>query len=83
MQEIGYRAYLERDDLKQSTVNTYISDAKRVEEYYGDLDNLYAKDRLAGVLGELRYSADDARRNAPNPSRIPINPTSLSATGLR
>ena len=75
----GGRAFEpERRLLKQSTVKTYISDAKRVEKHYGDLDELYAKDHLAGVLRELKYSADDERRNAPNPSRIPINPTSLS-----
>ena len=73
MQTSGYRAWLEQRGLVKSSVGTYVSDAKRVEDHYGDLDELYSKDRLAGVLQELRYSADDARRNAPNPSKIPID----------
>ena len=73
MQTSGYRAWLEQRGLEKASVATYVSDAKRVERHYGDLDELYSKDRLAGVLQELRYSADDARRNAPNPSKIPID----------
>ena len=79
MQTSGYRAWLEQRGVAKSTGDTYVSDAKRVERYYGDLDELYSKDRLAGVLQELRYSADDARTTAPNPSKIPIpNPKSLA-----
>ena len=79
MQTSGYRAWLERRGIAKSSVDTYVTDAKRVERYYGDLDELYSKDRFAGVLEELRYSADDARTDAPNPSKIPINPKSLSS----
>ena len=80
MQIDGYRAWLEQrqPSLAQSSINTLVTDAKRVERHYGDLDELYAKDRLAGVLRELRYSTDDARKNTPNPSKIPTSPTSLS-----
>ena len=42
------------------------------EESYRDLDELYDEDRLAGLLRELRYSAEDRRNNAPNRSKIPI-----------
>jgi hypothetical protein len=82
MRTDGYRAWLEQREppLKLKTVKQLITDAKRVEENYGDLDELHAKDRLAGVLQELRYSTDDARRKAPNPSKTPVpNPMSLSA----
>ncbi len=82
MRTDGYRAWLEQREpsLKLKTVKTLITDAKRVEKNYGDLDELYGKDRPAGVLRELRYSADDARRKAPNPSKIPVpNPMSLSS----
>ena len=73
MQASGYRAWLESRGLAKSSIDTYVSDAKRVERHYGDLDDLYSMDRLAGVLQELRYSANDERSNAPNPSKIPIN----------
>ena len=80
MQTTDFRAWLEqrKPELKQSTVNTLVTDAKRVERYYGDLDKLYAEDRLDSVLQELRYSATDAQKKAPNPSKIPISPASLS-----
>ena len=73
MQTSSYRAWLEQRGLAKSSADTYVSDAKRVERHYGDLDEIYAKDCLAGVLQELQYSAGDARRNAPNPSKIPID----------
>ena len=81
MQTDGYRAWLERREppLKPNTVGTLVTDAKRVERHYGDLDELFAQDKLAGVERELRYSAADARGKTPNPSRIPVpNPMSLS-----
>ena len=66
MKTTGYRARLQERGLAQPSADTYISDAKRVEHHYGDLDELYAEDGLAGVVQELQYSADDARKNAPN-----------------
>ena len=72
MQTTGYKAWLEGRGLAQRSVGTFVSDAKRVERYYGDLDELYAENRLASVLQELQYSASDKRTNAPNPSKIPI-----------
>ena len=78
MDTTGFQAWLEQRDLKQSSISQYVSDAGTVERAYGDLDELYAEDRLAGVLRQLRYSADDARRNAPNPSKISTKPKNLS-----
>lgn len=72
MREESYRAWLKHRGLAESSVGTYVIDGKRVEKYYTDLDALYDEDRLAGLLEELRYSAEDRRNNAPNPSKIPI-----------
>lgn len=80
MQTENYRAWLHqcKPRLAPSSVTTLVTDAKRVERYYGDLDRLFERDRLAGVMQELRYSAGDARKGAPNPSKIPVpNPKSL------
>jgi endonuclease len=41
--------------------------------YYGDLDDHYSTDRLDSVITALRYTTDDARRNRPNPSKIPFD----------
>ena len=68
-----YRAWLEQTGLLESSVRTYVSDTKRVEEHYGDLDGLYDEGRLEGVLDGLRYSATDRDAKADNPSKIPID----------
>ena len=73
MQTDSYRTWLGQFGRRATTISTYVYDAKRVEKHYGDLDELYTTDRLAGVLQELRYSAEDARRNKLNPSKIPID----------
>ncbi len=68
-----YGEWLEQEGLAKSSIDTRISHAKRVEEHYDDLDGLFDEDRLEGVIGELQYSAEDKRANAPNPSRLPID----------
>lgn len=74
MDERGFRTWLERGGLKESSVQTHITDAMRVERHYGDLEALYRKDRFDEVLQELRYTAEDERRGTSNPSRLPIQP---------
>ena len=81
MQKVGFRKWLQAQDkprggpYAQSSIKTYIRDAERVEEHYGDLDELVMdKGRLDEVLGELKYTSEDVQRNAPNPSRIRIDP---------
>ena len=68
-----YRDWLTESGREQSNVSTLISDAKRVERHYGDLDELYDEDELTEVLNSLQYSKDDERRNRPNPSRLDID----------
>lgn len=76
MDEGGYRTWLDqrRPKLAPSSIDTYARDVQRVEENYGDLDAHYRKDRLEGVLHELRFTEADKRRGAPNPSKITIVP---------
>ena len=50
-----------------------ISNVRRVETAYGDLDDYYNRDRCKSVLADLWYSTADKRRNARNPSRIVID----------
>ncbi len=57
----------------QNSRQTAISDARRIEANYGNLDELYEVDGLEAVLSELTYSAIDERNDEPNPSQIPIN----------
>ena len=63
MDRSGFRTWLEqRGGLSKSAVGTYISDAKRVERHYGDLDKLYEEDRLSKALqAEIPDVADKNR----------------------
>ena len=66
----AYRDWLAARGLKPSSVSSHISYARRLEKHYGDLDELYDQDRLAGTLNTLQYSKDDEKRNRPNPSKL-------------
>lgn len=70
-----YKDWLEHLEpkLAPGTIHAQIIRAEKVEQYYGDLDEHFDKDRLRGVVADLKYSAQDGRLNKPNPSKIPIN----------
>lgn len=69
----NFETWLDQRELDPRTVQTYKSDAKRIEKEYGDLDGLYDEDKLIGVLRDLEYSRDDEHRNQPNPSKIVVD----------
>ena len=69
----GYRPWLEAQKYAPNTITAQMHRASRVEEYYGDLDEHYEKDHMEALVESLRYSAEHARRNLPNPSRIPFD----------
>ena len=68
-----YKAWLNRQDYAAGTIHTQLYRAARVEECYGDLDEHYDRDRLQSVIDALKYTSEDERRNAPNPSKIPFD----------
>ncbi len=67
-----YRRWLQSRDYGANTISTQCSHASKVEQAYGDLDEAYARDRMDGILASLRFSSADARRGAPNPSKLQI-----------
>ncbi|WP_197272402.1 endonuclease NucS domain-containing protein [Brevundimonas sp. AAP58] len=67
-----YRMWLVRQKYDAGTVTAQMHRAGRVEKHYGDLDEHYAKDRLASVVASLVYTTEDKRRSRPNPSKIPF-----------
>lgn len=56
----------------RATAQTKLSELRRVEAVYGDLDELFDLDELQGLLDELTYTSEDQRQNRPNPSRLVI-----------
>ena len=53
-----------------NTVATHFSQAKKVEEAYGDLDEIFDLGQIEAVAAELNYSSQDAKMGKPNPSKI-------------
>jgi hypothetical protein len=68
-----YRAWLEAQGYGAGTVVAQLHRVGRVEDHYGDLEQQFRADRLAGVVDALRYTTDDERHRRPDPSRIPID----------
>lgn len=68
----AFRAWLERR-YRPKVVESRVSNCKRVEGYYGDLDAIYDTRRMGALASVLTYSADDERVGRKNPSEIPIN----------
>ena len=73
MQNERYREWLAAQNYQQGTIAAQMHRALRVQEHYGDLDELYAEDGLTGLINELRYSRQDQRNNRPNETRIPFD----------
>ena len=73
MRQDYFRRWLEHKGFNKSSIGTYLSDAKRVESYYRDLDDQYEEDELRSVLAELKYTKANERDGVANPSKIPID----------
>ena len=56
MNELGFRRWLRKRNqrghrsLKEISIETYITDARRVESHYGNFDQLFAEGRLEEAL---------------------------------
>ena len=73
MQIDRYRAWLRAQEYKDSGNGTRITDARRVEQDYGDLDEAYQRDRCADIFAALAYSQADEAAGRPNPTSIEID----------
>lgn len=71
--QAGYRQWLEDQKYQAGTITAQMHRAGRVEEHHGDLDEHYAKDRMATLIEALTYSTNDKRHNRPYPSKIPFD----------
>ncbi|MGB8814217.1 MAG: hypothetical protein WCC57_13650 [Paracoccaceae bacterium] len=64
-----YPEWLQQAVPTARTAATKLSDLRRIDSVYGDLDAHSGRDDLELVIGELAYSATNARNNPPNPSK--------------
>lgn len=56
-----------------SSAATRLSAAKKVEEYYGDLDAHIDAETIENVINNLHYSLTDSKKNLSNPTLIPVS----------
>lgn len=80
MQQDEFRKWLVAQGQTEATASSRASSAKRVEQYLGDLDELFAQEDRDSILNRFAYTAEDERAERPNPSPVPID--GLLRTGL-
>ena len=80
MQQDEFRKWLVAQGQTEATASSRASSARRVEQYLGDLDELFAQEDRDSVLNRFAYTAEDERAERPNPSPIPID--GVLRTGL-
>ena len=73
MREAEFKAWMEAEGYSKATVATQMTDVRRIEKAYGDLDNLPDGQTLATVRAALQYSKADERAGRANPSRFEID----------
>ncbi|NVD45199.1 hypothetical protein HUV48_09220 [Altererythrobacter sp. HHU K3-1] len=72
MTENEFKKWMAGEGLALSSISTRISDLRRVERHFGDLDTAYDKDGCATIFEKLSYTAADQTAGKPNPSGIEI-----------
>jgi hypothetical protein len=69
----AFQEWLKTRSIKPSTQRTILSDARRIETHYKDLDEAYDADRFASIASTLSYSRSDELDGKPNPSKLPTS----------
>jgi hypothetical protein len=72
MRDAEYRAWLEGQPYSANTINTQLAQARRLDQAYGDLDVLFARDGFSDLRRTLTYSGKDKRDGKPNPASFTI-----------
>ncbi len=72
----GYGDWLQAN-FQAGTRTTQLSQARRLEDTYGDLDEHFERDKFASILANLAYSAADKAAGKPSPSKIPVEGNKL------
>ena len=67
-------------DQQETTASSRRSNCLRVEQFEGDLDEHFERDRCRSLLNKLVYTTEDARRNHPPKHKIPIDGNQKTGT---
>lgn len=66
--------------LNERTCNARTSNCMRIEKYYGDLDEIYERDKCKSLLSELTYSTKEYENNIAPKHKIPIDGNQYTGT---
>lgn len=80
MKQDDFRKWLMAQGQTDATASSRVSSAKRVEQYLGDLDEMFTQEDRDSILNRFAYTAEDERAERPNPSAVPID--GVLRTGL-
>lgn len=69
----NYRSWLRDQGYQDNTITAQLHRVGRVEQFYGNLDEIVAGGGYEALVAELTYSTGDERSGRTNPSRIPID----------
>ena len=73
MQYDGFKDWLTRQGQAPGSISTRLSDAKRVEKHFGDLDAAFAEDGGASIIADLTYTSADRAAGKANTTGIEID----------
>lgn len=73
VREAEFKAWMEAEGYSKTTVATQMTDVRRIEKAYGNLDSLPEGQTLTTIRASLQYSKADGRAGRPNPSRFEID----------
>lgn len=67
-----YETWLRSQKYAENTCGAQVYRVKKVEEFYGSLDDAIASGEIDAIIAEMVYSTEDERRDKPNPSKLPF-----------
>lgn len=73
MREQEFKAWMEAEGYSKATVATQMTDVRRLDKEYGNLDDLPEGGTLASIRDSLRYSKADLKAGRINPAKFKID----------
>ncbi len=73
MKEAEFKAWMEAEGYSKATINTQMTDVRRLDKAYGDLDALPDGQTIAELRDSLAYSKSDQRDGRPSPAKFEID----------
>ncbi|MEA1071738.1 McrB family protein [Sphingomonas sp. LY160] len=58
MKEAKFKSWLEAQDYSANTINTQMSKVRKIEKFFGDLDDLYEQGKFAELEANLKSGTD-------------------------